>query len=361
MSNSFSITSNDSSRQNNFNFLRLFFASLVLLSHAPEIADGNRSRELLTLFFGSISFGELAVDGFFLLSGYLIVKSWMSDPDAVSFMRKRIARIYPGFIVASIIGAMIVGPLGAVPSEYFEKFKILSFLKGTVFLQSTITPPTFIGLSTSAVNSSMWTIFFEFLCYLMVMGLGMVGVVKRRKVWLLVSFCVLVAFGLHRFGYLGLSGSMLLDLARNLMRLASVFFVGGCFYLYRERIKFLPALAVFAAVALFAGLFWAEAAEIFLAIFGGYLLFYIAHARLPMLRKFNDFPDISYGLYLYGWPVQMLLVWYRPNLSPWAVFPLSLAASAVLGLISWHAVEKPCLKLKDLQFKNGRLVSSRTA
>lgn len=359
MNNYPAATLNVSPHQNNFNFLRLFFASLVLLSHAPEIADGNRSRELLTQFFGSISFGELAVDGFFLLSGYLIVKSWMNDPHAVSFMQKRIARIYPGFIVASIIGAMIVGPLGAVSSEYFSQFKIWSFVKGTIFLQSTITPPVFLGLSTSAVNSSMWTIFYEFLCYLAVMGLGVLGVVGRRKLWLVLSIAILSTFCLHKFGYLELSASVLLEGAKNMLRLSSVFFVGGCFYLYREKAKFKPTFAVLAAVSLFAGLFWADAAEIFLIIFGGYLLFYIAHARIPMLRKFNDFPDISYGLYLYGWPAQMLLFWYWPNLSPWAVFPISLVASALLGYISWHTVEKPCLRLKNVRFKGGRLVYSR--
>lgn len=351
--------SNITLHKNNFNFLRLFFAALVLLSHAPEIADGNRSREVLTQIFGSLSFGELAVDGFLLLSGYLIVQSWINDPNAVSFLQKRIARIYPGFIVASIIGALIVGPLGSVPSEYFSHFKIWSFVKGTIFLQSTITPPVFPGLATSAVNSSMWTIFYEFVCYLLVMGFGVLGVVKRRKLWLTLAIAVLFALALNKFGYIQLTGSDLLERARNMLRLASVFFVGGCFCLYREKIKFQPVMAVFAAAVLLAGLFWANAAEVALTIFGGYLLFYLAHARIPMLRKFNELPDISYGLYLYGWPVQMLLFWYFPNLSPWAVFPLSLAASALLGYISWHTVEKPCLRLKNLRFKGGRLISSR--
>lgn len=347
------------SHQNNFNFLRLFFAALVLLSHAPEIADGNRSRELLTQLFGSMSFGELAVDGFFLLSGYLIVKSWMNDPHAFSFMQKRIVRIYPGFIVASLVGALIVGPLGAAPSDYFAQFKLWSFIKGTVLLQSTITPPVFIGQSTSAVNSSMWTIFFEFMCYLAVLVTGVLGGVKRRMFWLVLSAAILSVFCLHQFGYLELSNSVFLERVKNMLRLASVFFVGGCFYLYREKIEFLPVLAVLAAVILVAGLFWARGAEIILSIFGGYLLFYLAHARIPVLRKFNEFPDISYGLYLYGWPVQMLLFWYWPGLSPWTVFPLSLAASALLGYISWHTVEKPCLRLKSVRFKNGRLVNSR--
>lgn len=344
--------------KNNFNFFRLLFASLVLLSHAPELIDGNRSRELLTRLFGSLSFGELSVDGFFLLSGYLIVKSWAKEPHALKYMQKRILRIYPAFIVASIIGAFVVGPLGAIPSEYFAQFRIWSFIKGTLFLQSTITPTVFAGQSNPAVNSSMWTIFYEFQCYLLVMVLGMLGAVKQRRVWLGLSICLLLASAAHRFGYWPLNGDhpAVIPVARNLLRLATVFFVGGCFYLFREKIKFDAKLAMIAAMILVAGMFWASAAEIFLAIFGGYLLFYLGFRPIAALRQFNRLPDISYGLYLYGWPVQKLLLWYWPNLSPWALFPLSLAASAAMGFISWHLVEKPSLKLKGYRIKDKRLV-----
>jgi peptidoglycan/LPS O-acetylase OafA/YrhL len=359
MSASTSTYSARPSHQNNFNFLRLLFASLVLLSHAPEIADGNRSRELLTRFFGSISFGELAVDGFFLLSGYLIVKSWANEPNAITFLQKRIARIYPGFIVASVVGAYVVGPLGSISSEYFAQFKTWAFIKGIIFLQSTITPPVFVGQSTSAVNSSMWTIFFEFLCYLGVMAAGLAGIVNRRGIWLFLAVSIVSIFCLHKFGYIELNGERFIAIARNFLRLASVFFVGGCFYLFRDEIKFVPKIGKLSAAVLFVGLFWVKTAEIFLAVFGGYLLFYLAHAQIPILRKFNDYPDISYGLYLYGWPVQMLLFWYFPAMSPWVVFPLSLVASAALGFISWHVVEKPCLRLKGLRFKGGRLVNSK--
>ena len=96
---------------NNFHLLRFVFASLVIISHAHEIKDGDRSNEILTTIFGSISFGELAVDCFFVISGYLITKSWLENPRFSAFLSSRILRIFPAFIVASLLCALILGPL----------------------------------------------------------------------------------------------------------------------------------------------------------------------------------------------------------------------------------------------------------
>lgn len=82
-------------RTNNFNLLRLIFAVLVLLAHSPEIVDGNRDRELLTMLGGILSFGELAVDGFFLLSGYLIMQSWNNHPHALPFLKSEFCESTP--------------------------------------------------------------------------------------------------------------------------------------------------------------------------------------------------------------------------------------------------------------------------
>ena len=89
-------------KNNNFGFLRLFLAILVIVSHSPEAIDGNRNRELLTNIFGTLSFGEFAVNGFFLISGYLIHKSYENSSSLKSYFYKRVLRIYPAFIVAHI-------------------------------------------------------------------------------------------------------------------------------------------------------------------------------------------------------------------------------------------------------------------
>ena len=129
---------------NNFNLLRFLFAALVIVSHAPELQDGDRSNELLSRLFGSISFGDLAVDSFFILSGFLIVKSWVSQPRVGCFLASRLLRIYPGFIAASLFCAFVVGPLYG-GADYFQQFWWGGFVSGLARLELVVTNPVFAG------------------------------------------------------------------------------------------------------------------------------------------------------------------------------------------------------------------------
>jgi len=96
---------------NNIGCLRLVLASLVIFAHSPEIIDGDKHREPLTSVFHTISFGALAVDFFFILSGFLITASYFSSVNVWSYLWKRVLRIYPAFIAASLVCILVVGPL----------------------------------------------------------------------------------------------------------------------------------------------------------------------------------------------------------------------------------------------------------
>src|SRR5437764_1826969 len=87
-------------RKNNFSALRLFFACLVVFSHAPLILSGDAGSEP---HLGSMSWGAVAVDGFFLLSGFLISKSWVESKSNARYFIKRAARIYPGFLISAFV------------------------------------------------------------------------------------------------------------------------------------------------------------------------------------------------------------------------------------------------------------------
>lgn len=329
------------SRDNHFNLLRLVLALLVLLGHAPELCDGDRRRELLTLVFGTISFGELAVDAFFLLSGYLIVQSWRTAPQPLAFLSKRVLRIYPGFIVASLVCGFVVGPLGADAAAYFHQFWLRGFVTGVALLQMPVVPPVFVGQPWAAVNGPMWTIGLEFACYVSVLVLGLAGAIVRPRAWLALAALLLAA----------LLAYTLRDLpAPPLLRLATFFFAGGALQLYprlygarmiwpRRRVAVLAAL-------LLAAMFSPRLAEPALATLGGVLLLRCAFADLPPLARLRHLPDVSYGVYLYGWPVQKLLLWYWPGMSPWLLFALAAPLAIGCGAASWFAVEKPFMALR---------------
>lgn len=341
------------SRSNNFNLLRLLFATLVLLSHAPELTDADGRRELLHRLFGTLAFGDLAVDGFFLLSGCLIVQSWQRSPQLSDFLKKRVLRIYPGFIVASLVSALIVGPLGSIPAQYFAHFQWPKFLFSLFLLQQPPVPPVFSGTNWVGVNGSLWTIAYEFRCYLFVAVWGICGLFRRKKLWLAMTVVlVLLSLAPGFVGRLHLPGENLLrqlsiknDLS-DIVRLTAMFGVGGCFALFRERIVLRPLWALLAGGALLACLFNYKAASFGLATFGAYLLFWFAEVQSPLLARFRRLPDISYGVYLYGWPVKKLLTWYFPGISPWLVFALACVFCTGLGLASWFGVERPFLRLK---------------
>ena len=338
--------------KNNFNLLRLLFASLVLVSHSPEMIDGDRHRELLTMAFGTMSFGEFAVAGFFLVSGYLILKSWLRNPSTKDFLNKRIRRIFPAFVVASVLSVAIVGPLGAESASiYFAQFDVPVFFRDLLLLRVPTTPSVFADSFYPAVNGSMWTISIEFSCYLGVMVLGVLGLTKRWA-WVMLTAILLFAFMLYRLGYPPY-------LAKTLhFNLAGYFGVGGCFLLWRDKIRFTAKGAIVAIIAAVLGLMHPLAVNPVFAIAGGYLIFWFAFADIPSIAKFNTLPDVSYGLYLYGWPIQKLLVWWFPTISPAVLFFSSLIVAAAFGAASWYGIEKRFMMRRPLPISDSGLRTS---
>jgi len=339
----------DAGRDNNFNFLRLLFAILVILAHSPELVDGNRHREILTRIFGTLSFGEFAVNGFFLLSGYLITKSWIKSDGFFSYLSKRVLRIYPGFLAAALFCAAVVGPLGSQDAlNYFKSFNLPQFLGRAAFLLPLPNPPAFEGSHHPVLNGSLWTISHEFRCYLLLAVVGLLGLFKRPRVVLILTLGILVVslfpVQLERMTFRG--SWYFFGAFPEFFHLLAFFLAGSCFYLFREKIRYTRTGMLVAGAVLIGCMFQMRTAQFGLALLGGYCLFALAFSQFAFLKKFQKIPDISYGVYLYGWPCQKLLVWYFPQISPWTLFFAATASSFVLGWISWKCVEAPFLKLK---------------
>lgn len=341
---------------NNFGALRLLLACLVIVSHSPQIIDGTLVREPFTRTFGTITLGALAVDFFFVISGYLIVGSFLSSRSLGSYLLKRVLRIYPAFMVAYLACIFLVAPwvggqfgdLGAV--GYFKIFARM------LTLDVPMLPGALSKLPEPSLNSSMWTISYEFRCYLLVPLLAYVGILGRRRLVLGLTAGLLmiyaVALGLDwRLSWGPLdqlpSSKAILRDPLIMIRFAGLYMAGACFQLYRDKIRFDGRIAAGCAVVATLLLFSPALAEFGLATFGAYALFWTAFTqRMPFLRHINNDWDISYGVYLYAWPIGALFAYGIGSITPLALCLATLAVAIPLAFMSWKFIEEPSLKLK---------------
>lgn len=339
---------------NAFGVLRLVLAALVIVSHSAEMLDGNRLREPLTRMFGTISFGEFAVDGFFIVSGYLVTASFVRRPKIFSYLWRRIVRIYPAFIAATLICIFMVAPLGGVDITRITPAGWKQLAIRALTLEPVNIRGVFAGQPYASLNSAMWTIAYEFRCYLLVLVLGVTRVLKvRLAVAALTAACLLLT-ALITAGLVPMSilraiktdpvGQAVLVDPRIAARLAGAFLAGACFFLFGRGRRPTMLTVGAALIGLCVGLCFKPVAEPAVAIFGGYLLFAIAfQTRWRWLNRINDRDDISYGLYLYAWPVAMLLIRYWAGISLGMLMLVTLVGALVMGAASWFAVEKPVL------------------
>ena len=329
-------------RANHLDLLRLIFAGMVMLSHAFEYVDGNRGREPLTLVFHTVSLAEVAVDGFFILSGFLITRSWQQAPLPNVFLRKRVMRLYPAFVVAFLVAVLVVGRIAAAdPVHYYASLDLHALGADLLELKPPRTPPVFAGLPFPWVDGAMWTIQFEFLCYLAVAVLGITGVLQHRgRVALLWGAAIILYLSCSAYAG-NLAGPHVGDGIGSLVRLGTMFLSGMMFATF-DLVRRDQAWLKWSAIAcLPLGLSVPLLAEPTLATAGAYLMFSVGLAPRPAGSP--RLPDISYGAYLYGAPAEMLLI-YLLHLPPLAVFVLGSGIALLLGWASWTWIEAPALR-----------------
>lgn len=352
-----------------FDFLRIFLALSVLFTHSFLIAEGEQqqfSGQPFSFLHGSI------LPAFFALSGFLITGSAMrlklSD-----FLVNRGIRIVPALAVDIFVSALVLGPIFTVVSysEYFSSYEFFAYFANMFGVIHYILPGVFEGNPFPAtVNGSLWTIPFEIGCYAIISFCIFFGLLRYK--WLcffsaIVITEIVIYFYMFDTDLLKIladeTGIAFLgsDRLENLLahffsdrgnKLYIYFMLGSLFYVFRYGIPLSKILLCVSVAVCGIGAFMDLGhipSGLRLVAFSPFLVYIVVAVglmKIPAVPLYNR-GDYSYGIYLYGFPLQQALVVMFPWMtSPLVHFSFSIVVVTGVAMMSWHYVEKPILKLR---------------
>jgi peptidoglycan/LPS O-acetylase OafA/YrhL len=331
------LSSFDGQRANNFTAIRLLFAYAVLFGHSYPIS-GN-GMDPISALMTQMWIGEAAVLGFFSISGFLICASFLSR-SIPEFVSARLLRLYPGFIVCLVVTALVLGPIDNTMTlvEYYSSPDVYRyiFINAPIWdLYWNIPNHAPNNPFPGSTNGATWTLPAELLCYFSILVVGFFGALDTRF-RANVGIIALAIVGWFAYDSLPVFGAY-----ERFDRPAGAFLVGVAFWINRRQIP-LHWSGVILAVAVIYLTNGTPAWWPGYMIASAYLIFYAAY-MLPHL-DLDRFGDISYGVYIYAWPIQQLVWWDGQS----GAMNALCATPIVFGLAiaSWFLVERPALSLR---------------
>ncbi len=342
-------------RRNALAAMRLAFAGMVALTHAWAVGFGHQPS------IGQTELSALPVDGFFVLSGFLVASSWLRLDSFRRYTWHRFLRIMPGFWMCLLVTAVVFAPLAAALAgrdaasvlageEPAWRYVLVNALLPILqFGIGGIPDPG--GDGPAVVDGALWTLQYEAFCYAVLALLGVVGALRRR--WLLLGAVVGVWLLAVAQSFAPLPFDVPVLANSDLFRFLLLFLLGAAAHRFAHRVPVHRAWALAAGVSLVASLLLLTNYQLVGAFGFAYLCIYAA-VRLPL--QGNPKWDLSYGLYLYHWPVQLLLALGGVTVvGEWTFAALSISAAAGLAALSWVFVEGPALRLKDAAWVDRRV------
>lgn len=329
---------------NFFTPLRLLFASLVVFGHTYAVALRDSTAEPHMIYHYTFSY--LAVNLFFIASGFLVTKSMVYRGDTPSFISARALRIFPALIAHVLFVMLIIGPLGtstplleffSSPDWYMQPFMVLSF-----FETNMVMPGMFEANGESLGSAPLWTLRFEVLAYIGTLGVFSLGFLRKKWMVLLQFILPSIAWivGMH-FGIF----EKLPATIENLARFGIAYGLGATIYAYRDRLSFnwITFIALIVGSYIFRE---TPIVEVMINTVLAWFIFRVAYMKMPKFNWMQRIPDLSYGIYIYHWCIMQLLFHWLPHLSSLELFALTFPPTVGLAAMSWYLVEKPALNSK---------------
>lgn len=333
------------SRDNNFNLIRFLAAFAVVVSHSTSIINGEDVVELLQLETG-YSLGNLAVNVFFVVSGFLIAQSFVRSRDIFEYMTARVLRLLPGLIVAAFLTAFIIGPLvtSASMAEYYGDIATWTYVPfiGSLMMETSIELKGVFDTLPFAheLNTPLWTLRWEFLAYIGIGFLGVLGILSSKiRFGIVFLLFVSLFIGVTQFSDLRISISAI----DHAFRLGFCFLLGAAFYMYRSSIP----IGIIPAIALWGLTYLVKDTVLYqlnLILAMGYSTFWLAYIPSGIIRQYNKLGDVSYGVYIYGFLLSQVIILVMPGLGTVTLVLVSIPFIIGAAALSYYLVEAPAMK-----------------
>lgn len=344
-------------RKNNLNIIRLFASLMVLYMHSFSVCISDSSGDITYFLTNHKQLsGGLAVDIFFIISGFLITRSYDRSKNLWSYIKARFLRIWPLLFVVVMVTAFIIGPIisSCTLAEYFQP-EVLKFLRNALFINTySYLPGVFNYHYNHSLNGSLWTLQYEVICYILVVLTAFIW----RKVKAAAPAVVVILAGLYYYStYVAAFsfGPLSANFVSNFVRLAMFFAMGMTYYCYEDKIKLEFKGFCLAFAGLVVGILFFDF-EYFFALFGSYMIFYIAFQKHFVASWYDRVGDLSYGIYIMAFPIQQIWLdmvghptehYNTMTMNPYLNMVLTILIVLPLSWFTWHYIEEPCLRLKN--------------
>jgi peptidoglycan/LPS O-acetylase OafA/YrhL len=360
-------------KTNNFGFVRLALAILVVFNHGYKLS-GSGDDPITRLVHDQMKSGAIAVSFFFAISGFLVTKSWASSGAKLDYLRKRCLRIYPGYLATVLVCAVFVVPLAVAQPLAWGPY-YLRVIGRAPFFEPPFIAPSFFAHNPIAgfIDGSLWSLKYEFLCYFSVLLVAPLAARVHRALPLTVVVAALLVVA-HSGGVAAVDApeggsshalhllQMILGNLATWPILLAFFFSGMSIHFFADRLPRSRWMLLTAVGALGVAT-WRGGLPVALPLLGTYALFYGIYTRSP-LHVVGTSVDLSYGIYLHSFWVQQVFVAAFPAIFLHKALPLffaSLFCSACLAFLSWTYVEAPSQRIRFRLFKAPTLLAQADA
>ena len=324
---------------NNIDLLRLLAALLVAWSHIPALFGVSLIGPPMPV---NVGLGGLGVAVFFFLSGMLVTNSLVTKKKPIAFAWSRFMRIYPAFLVVLLLSVFVIDPIFTTCSfgEYFSSSETWRFLGRNARLRiQYFLPGLWQDRLDTSVNASAWTIPLEVGCYFCVLLAFVSCRYLKLKPWMFIAVALVCSVLPHDwFIHLTGKGYSIIDHVDLFC-----FTAGAAMALYKEQVRINKTLILaLLAVCVMA---W-RCQNIISCLFPLTVSLTLLYATsVAPLLKFKLKHDISYGLYLWHWPVYQVMFTFIGGINPYLFFVICLFVMVAISYVSARLVEEPCLAL----------------